>query len=371
VNVDELVREANPARSARLPGAWDQRWEAQLATIGRNRRRRQRRRVVAAVGLPLVLCAVVTAIVVPQWSSSPSSAAAAVFDAAASAASQQPATLAPGQYLYTVTHSEEEAIVYAPQQGDPSATWPSVATATFSETEQLWTDSGGTGRDVITRGPLQFSSAADQAAWDASPTVQSLVASGVAFAPQVTYDDLPQSPAPDVSGLPIDPQTLGTMIANGRTGTLVDTIPPGPTATFERAAQLLVGPDRGMSPALESALYQVLAEQPDVTVTTTATGQSGARGTAVSINNASPGDIDQVVVNPLTDTLVEVDTAPRARVVSPVHSSGTVCTSSGTSCQSSSGPPPGRGSVQVGPLWTAPSAPAVVSSDTSTVPVGS
>jgi len=368
MDLDELVRDAKPTTSARPPMGWDERWRTQMTAVDVAQRRR-RRRGSFAIGVPLVVAAVAVTITVPRWGSNTPSAAAAVLDAAATTVSSQPPLIVgPGQYTYTVVHSLMEAAVYQSQTELSSGTLASAATATYSQTEQLWINPSGVGRVVISRGPLQFSSQTDQAAWEASPTVQGLASN--AFQAQQTYTDISYATT-DVSGLSTDPQSLGVSIAEGDTGTSVDAIPAGPGADFERAARLLVGPDRGMTPALESALYQVLADQPTATVTADAVGQSGAEGTAVAIPNASPGNIERIIIDPTTGAALEVDAVPPASTRSAVSGRATVCTSSATSCTSQSTPPSGRGAVSVGPLWTTQTAPVVVESDTSTEAVNS
>ena len=92
-------------------------------------------------------------------------------------------------------------------------------------------------------------------------------------------------PLLNVSDLPTDPKALAQVIAAGGLQTNIDLIPAGPNATFERAATLLVGPTAGMTPALASALFQVLAGQPGVQLLGSVTDHEGHK----------PGTEDRVV----------------------------------------------------------------------------
>jgi hypothetical protein len=180
-----------------------------------------------------------------------------------------------------------------------------------------------------------------------------------------------QQPPLDVSDLPTDPSALASVIANGELHTNVNLIPAGPNATFERAATLLLGPTTGMTPALASALFQVLANQPGVQLLGTVTDHEGQTGQAVALTTVTPADglnVSKVIVDPATGRLLEAQFAlPASTLPNP---GGTMCTgpanapiSSLTCTAASSGH-----QMTIAPIWTDVVATGVVGSDTATLP---
>ena len=327
---------------------------------GRRRRRSNRR---ARIALPvLVVAGISLATVLLQGSGTNASAASVVFNRAALAVLSVPVTrLGPSQYLYSETHSLYEATVYVPAAGTRGVALRSVAQATFTETRQVWLDSAGSGRYELTRGPLQFSSPGDQAAWASSPAARFWQSThpGSQAGPQVGQVTT------NVGRLPTDPIALAALISGGRTGTPVDTIPNGRERVFERAARLVIGPNRGMSRTLESSLYDVLAMQHGASVARGVTGHLGAKGTAVSIRGASPDAVDRIIINPKTGAPMEVDSAPFGRTITlshAQHEKGS-CESI-TSCQRQSS---NEGIVRTGPTSTVVASPMVVNSEFSTI----
>ncbi|HVX20312.1 MAG TPA: CU044_5270 family protein [Acidimicrobiales bacterium] len=366
--VDDLVRDADPVRVPGRHPALGATWNRQFDDIasGRRRTRRRRRRAARAgmAGAAAAVVAVVVAVAVAApWSSAPPSSAGVLDDAAAAVESAPVPVLGAGQYRYTATSGLDQVTLYAPVGTTGGrTTYRSVAEATYTELDQVWVDRTGAGRVVTTVGPLRFPSAADQAAWEASPAALQWALLTTAH-PVTTTTDV-QQVATDVSALPTDPVVLGQLLASGDTGTAVDDVPSGPDSTFKRAAHLLTGPTVGMTPALESALYRVMAAQPGTTVATAVTGRSGVQGTAVSV---SAQGIDRVIVDPRSGAPLEADFAPSSAVVA-VDDGGhpaTVC--SATAPCTTQGP--ARGLVRQSVAWSAPAAPVVVGSDTSTVPV--
>lgn len=352
MEIDELIKENDPASAERMPGTWDERWARQLAHLDAyQRRHRARRRLVLAASLGIAMA--VVAALMPQWLDSPPSAAAVLDAAAETAASEAPLTLGPGHYLYSVTHSEYEFVVDRPSDVSPTNGSPAIATATWTETKQIWVDGTGAGRSVITATPYRFSSTADEAAWHQYLTIPTL--------PPVTSSATVGTAITNVASLPTSPSALATEIASGHTGTAIDRMTFSENSTFLRTASLLVSQARGMTPTLQSALFRVLAAQPGTTVGTGITGQSGVQGTAVSVGGSPSGQFEGIIIDPQSGAPLEADFAPPSTATEQEgHSS---CTKTALrTCPT--------GSFSFGPIWTALTAPVVVGSDTSTTPVG-
>lgn len=362
MNVDDLVREAFSASPPPTSSAWASRRNRHLGEIlsGNRHRRRSSHRARVALSA-LVLAGIALATVLLQASGTGASAASVVFNRAALDVLTVPAPRpGRGQYLYSETHSLYEATAYVPVAGTSSGGLRSVARATFTETRQVWLDSAGSGRYELTRGPLQFTSPEDQAAWAASPAARFWQSTHPASqgGPQVEHVTT------NVGGLPTDPDVLAALITQGRTGTPVDAIPKGRESAFERTARLVIGPNRDMSRTLESSLYDVLAMQHGASVETGVTGQFGARGTAVSVRGASPNTVERIIINPRTGVPLEVDSVPFATTISvPQTQHGVGPCDNATDCQ-----PQGsnHGSVRVGPTATVVASPMVVDSEFST-----
>lgn len=352
MEIDELIKENDPASTERMPGTWDERWARQLAHLDAyHRRHRTHQRLVLAASLGVAMA--VAAALVPQWLDAPPSAATVLDAAADTAASEAPLTPGPGQYLYSVTNSEYEFVVDRPSNLAPTSGLPAIATATWTESKQIWVGGTGAGRSVITATPYRFSSTADEAAWHRYLTIPTL--------PPVTSSTTVGTAITNVASLPTSPSALATEIASGHTGTSVDRMTFSENSTFLRAASLLVSPARGMTPTLQSALFRVLAAQPGTTVETGITGQSGVRGTAVSVGGSPPGQFEGIIIDPQSGAPLEADFAP------PSTATGQEGRSSCTKAALRACP---TGSFSFGPMWTALTAPVVVGSDTSTSPVG-
>jgi hypothetical protein len=115
----------------------------------------------------------------------------------------------------------------------------------------------------------------------------------------------------DVSGLPTDPVSLGTLIADRHTGlTGIDAEAPGEANTFAAVAQLLAGPDQGATPAFRSALYRVLAGLPGVIVSGSVTDSTGRSGLEVALTTSAPSSStamlrETAIVDPNTADLLD------------------------------------------------------------------
>ena len=371
-DLDVLIIDADPALDAPIPSgsSAEARWQYLQLTgqpvVPVHRRRRTllgAGAVAAAVaGLVLLLLNVI------PGPSSPRAAAAAVLEQAAAAAGQQTTPLAAGQFLYTETQSSYQVTL-----DDANTTGTQLvqtATAQFSETEQAWTGASGTGLHLDTDSGVQFPSAADEAAWNADPN-GSFMLGEIAHYAETGGQPSDQQPLLDVSNLPTDPTALGQIIASGGLQTNIDLIPEGPNATFERAATLLVGPTAGMTPALASALFQVLADQPGVQLLGSVTDHEGQTGEGITLATAGGLNVSEVIVDPTTGQLLEAQFASPART-SPLPNGASSCVSP---YNGSSTPPSCKqlanqlaNSGTIAPLWTDVVATGVVGSDTATLP---
>ena len=141
-----------------------------------------------------------------------------------------------------------------------------------------------------------------------SPTDQPVTSCITASDSPIPSDQSPEDQGIiNVSSLPTDPSVLARELSTGTTGVpSLDqiTIPGGGNAGFERAADLLVGPTTGATPAFTSALFRALALIPDIKALGQATTHSGASGLGFSGDSTTGQSI--IVVDPSTGALLEV-----------------------------------------------------------------
>jgi hypothetical protein len=380
MDIDTLVMRADPAKNrAPLHGtsATAQWTYGQITRVGGRVAAPTRLTVPVAAIVAAVTVTVVAAVLfvhlVPALNG-PRESATSVLDQAAVVALHQPAQQpGPGQYLYSESKSLYQITIYqrrAPSDSKagsgPGAVAaaaagaiPILGTVQYLETEQSWTDSRGAGRSLLTRGALQYPSVADKSAWNS-------VAAGRQFASsfQQTVDDPSPSPA-DVSGLSTHPAILSRQLARGADGLSTHPVDHGPSAVFERAALLLVAPNRAMTPALESALYKVLAHQRGVTVLGTTTDHSGREGTGISSSSATA--VTEVIIDPDTGAVLESQfPAPMTVATPPTGEASVSC----RGCAGRVGPINAQDVIStVTPQWTDTESTAIVNSSHSTQPV--
>ncbi len=347
-DLDTMVVDADPALSVAIPSgsSAEARWHYVQVTTHLAGRGHHRRRLILTAGIvaPIAAALVLLTVIVIPGPSGPKSAAAVVLEAASATAGQQNTQAAPGQYLYTETQSAYQVTLYD-AKGTPGE-MVKVATAQFNETDQAWTNAGGTGSALQTDGGVRFPSAADQAAWNASPSGPSVLQRIAQFG-ENGGQARPEQPVLNVSDLPTDPNVLASVIATGGLHTNVDLISAGPNATFERTATLLLGPTVGMTPALASALFQVLADQPGVQLLGTVTDHNGQQGQGIVLATADGTNVSEVVVDPKTGSLLEAQFALPA----PMDHNAS-----------------GISQAVLAPVWTDVVATGVVNSKTATLP---
>jgi hypothetical protein len=368
MDLAELLRQSDPARLTPPPDGQSPiaRWTYAQITRPKSRPilRRPRLRLRPVLALVMTLALVVTLGDLLRGRTTHPTASPAVQELhhlATVVLSQPTNQPGPGQYLYTETKSLYQTTIY--QENIASDRFVPVATAQYQETEQSWADAKGVGSTLLTRSALQFPTASDQMAWDANQFGQQYSST---FQRSEVESGSSQD-VPDVASLSTDPHELATELATGKAGSNVDQGPNGRAAVFQRVARLLVGPVSGMTPTLASALYQVLADQPDVTFLGPVTDHSGRQGIGLSVLTADGAS--QLVVNPNTGLALELQYPPPASSMFPSSpGSATKCPHS-TTCSTGGQPLPPEGTEAFeGPLWTDTAVSAVVDAEGATPP---
>jgi hypothetical protein len=363
MNLDTLIREANPAFLSEQPDAESPLGRAIEARIAGTPPRAKRRTVVALAGLTAVAAVAVLVIaLLPGSLDGTTPAAAAVLrEAATAAADQPPLKLGPGRYLYSKTSSLSylgEIALTNPVYADP-------VYLDYKTDSRFWIASNGSAVMVIHNvGPVRFTTQESRANWVAAGSPPKALSTRV-VPPQLMVA-LPVSegvPPFDVSKLPTNPPALvdrlkalensfnvpslleidgvsilewfpnpgftcfaaigGPMNVNCASPENDPVlVPSGSTAaTFQMAVALLGTPETGMTPALRSALYRVIASLHGVEFLGKQTDRSGRRGIGI----ASPvyaGLRVEVILDPTTGNLLQVEHV----VVDPAKEPATVRT---------------------------------------------
>jgi hypothetical protein len=260
----------------------------------RTRRRRcphARTFVASAIAVAAVVISLVVSLAVAPTGmpGGPTKSAAAELRLFASQAGNVP-PLAPGQYFYS---DFEIPAVDSGVRITPTSTINEYQNTTW----QFWIDADGNGRSVRTIDPtLHFYSEADRAAWVAAGSPAS------PFPPQPspqTFDissNLSGQGAGaasiiDASTLPTDAADLEAVLASGRLNGQLR-FPPlcqsEACAVAAGATALLQGPDVGATPALRSALFEVLAHVPGVTNLGNVTDKGGRAGIGLMFSHMTP-----------------------------------------------------------------------------------
>jgi hypothetical protein len=289
---------------------------ARPATKTAKRRHRRSFKTSIVVGAAAVLVTVIVFQVVPGSSGGPSSAAAAVLTQAATAAGNQPPVLlGPGQFLYTETRLLQ-SVTWALGDNEPS--WQFDTTQ--DETIQTWQAADGSGRELVTyNSPPQFTTPASQHGWVLSgePSIASVTNTPSG---QEDYTFIPsdapssegtpgQAPADD-AGLPTEPDSLRHVIEHGGpdippsvSANVTD--PSTPAGTFGSAAEILETPATGVTPALRSALFQVMAGVQGVELLGQATDRAGRSGTEIASPMTPFGDRYEIIVDDATGQILQ------------------------------------------------------------------
>jgi hypothetical protein len=324
MNIDELVRDADPALRVPIPApdsALARRSFERVLAAGPAARRRGDRldgrllpgrgavpgliAAVAAAGLAISLIAVL-----PGAPAAPAFAAARLLDqAAAAAARSAPLVLRPGQYLYTETRSGGSS-VWVPAHGGAFYTM-------IIDTAQVWQTAAGAGETITTYSPDVTFLNGTRKNWiaDGRPAVVPRGLRSVSWAKAGSGDAVPLD---NLSRLPTSPAALLREIEDRKTG-LADINadvedPATPGGAFYAAMQLLTEPSVGGSPALRAALFRVMASLPGDAVIGRARTRSGRGGIAIRTPplGTNGSDIFRVIIDPASGQVLEVDEYARA-----------------------------------------------------------
>lgn len=225
--------------------------------------------VPAGVAAGVVALAIALPTILPGGSpgGAGSAEAARVLRRIAVVAADQPAPppIGPGQYLYSKTRGAGTSL-YVPGNG--------LANFSFTESSaaEAWIGPDGSGRNVSTPVEVSFPSAQDRAAWIAagSPDLGVDESADQYFGPGELY-------FLDGSKLPTDPQELLALIEKRE----IVGGPPGDWETFAIVGDLL-RPGTYAPPALRAALYEVVANLPEVEYLGRVKDTAGRPGLAVA-----------------------------------------------------------------------------------------
>ena len=208
MNLDTLIREANPALLSEQPDAESPLGRAIEARIAGTPPRAKRSTVVALAGLTAgsAVAVLVIALLPGSLDGTTPAAAAVLREAATAAADQPPLKLGPGRYLYSKTSSLSylgEIALTTPVYADP-------VYLDYKTDSQFWMASNGSALTVIHNvGPVRFTTPKSRANWVAAGSPPKALSTRL-VPPQLKVA-LPVSegvPPFDVSKLPTNPAAL-------------------------------------------------------------------------------------------------------------------------------------------------------------------
>jgi hypothetical protein len=248
------------------------------------------------VATTVAACVAMAAVLIPfATQQGPEAAAAILRTTALRAAAHGVLSPSPGQALEDFYSIEIQAT-------QNSSSGASSDSAMFQGDIQAWTAPDGSGQERIKYGSPRFASPASAAAWVYSTNFP--MQGDTSYSAQGPVISMgPAIGAFDVSSLPTDPAQLAVVLAQASTGIKgLDQIQGGSDVVYDRIALLLSTPLVGSSPALESAIYQVLAQVPGIESLGTMTDHSGRTGTAFT----QPGSAFTLIVDTSTGSLLEI-----------------------------------------------------------------
>ena len=269
----------------------------------RSQRRLPNRSVVVVPLVGIAAAALVVVLVLqllPASGQHPTSAAAAVLNEAASVAANLPASQVPGpgQYLY-----------YRTTQGSIQDSGAPLGERNFllysTETIDTWVAPDGSGRQRIVVAAPHLLYPADQSAWEAAGSPNYEVQSAGVFDTKFPSTTRIGGPLieevngenylayPDDSRIPTDPSALKQYLNRYDHNS-------GPATAFLIAGDLL---QEGASPALRSALFQVIEQLPGVKVLGPTKDEAGRPGLGIALD-VGTGDRSVLVFNTKTSAVL-------------------------------------------------------------------
>jgi hypothetical protein len=324
MDLDARIRDADPARDLSIP-PFDAEMPGRAQRHADGKEHRRRRYLIRASAASVAAATVLTFALAPIFGGSsvtPSSAVAAVLEKAAQAAPYDAAvTLGPGQFFYTEIRTTDGG--YDAFGADASQR----AYVTEQQTIQTWQAADGSDRQLVSYdGPAEFATSAGQKAWivagnpTITPPTNMPFAAAFPLGQEQTFGGPGVVAAPDnLSRLPTAPDALEQVINTDETGlsevASAPTLPVSPAYTFSTAAQILAAPGLDASPALRSALYQLLATVPGTAVLGQASDHSGRGGIEIAgplggNGYGEPGDEPgvrtEVIIDPIDGSVLEI-----------------------------------------------------------------
>ncbi len=309
--IEDLLRSLDPAGARQLP--------SHDSIIGRHIfTEAQRRAVPPTLQLPpqpkgghryrpllavsaaaAVVLAVIFAVTTRPGPTHSASAAQTVLLDLAERAANMPTSLGPGQYAYSEMTLPDEVGMMPIATPGGTTQFPEYLDATV----QTWVASDGSGRRVTTVDPTpQFFTSAGRSAWlaagspPAPPPPGNQLQTVQTFGPGAAGQANSALHIYDVSGLTTNVNTLYGLLASSGSNTpaaghlpagiaSLDAVPSCVThacVAFARASALLQGPSIGMTSALRSALFKVLAQIPGAQALGTTSVRGSAPGLGIS-----------------------------------------------------------------------------------------
>jgi hypothetical protein len=293
MNIESMIRDANPVNSSDLPDAESPRGQWLLHHIIRSAapgtkapRRRPRALVLSVAAGAAAAAAGVTALAVGLFpgpagtalpgvaSGPPQPAAVRALHKLSLVAARQPAAAppGPGQFQYTSSVGTGEACTFAKHL---------YFCVRFKEQREIWVAPDGSGRLRGTQTDPVFPTAKDRQQWEAMgktapplvgpPSDEKYGPGGLSFGPT------------DLSKLPTDPVVLAEMISSRK----IEGGPPGPAEDFVQVGDLLR--ETAASPELRAALFKVAAGIPGVRNMGTVTDSNGRPGIAIAFPQGEDG----------------------------------------------------------------------------------
>jgi hypothetical protein len=290
VNIETLIREANPVRSELVPGPRSDEARATLLlivaspTLRHKNSLRLRGVTLLTLGLAAAV-ALLVALLIPGSPIPASPAAAATLRHLAAIAVDQPAANPPGIGQYEYTQSEEA-------YSNCNLDGPRSYCYFLPESRQIWIGWDGSGRVLETFGSPSFLSPTDRSNWEnvGSPTL-AIPPSDTTFGPNT----LSVGPA-GLSLLSTDPRTLAAQLLAGK----LEGVPQGAGEEFIQIGDLLRETDA--SPALRSAAFQVAATIPGVVLLGQVSDHAGRIG--IGLASTFKGVRNELIFDPSTTALI-------------------------------------------------------------------